>query len=69
LVLHLALVFRGAEQVSAGDFPAAFLAVAVFTASAALFFLPLPRDAGESVSGHMRAVEAPALKPQRPKMS
>ncbi len=68
LILHLALVLRGAEQVAAGDFPPAFLAVALITVSAALIFLPLRRDAGEAVSGHMRAVEAPALEPQPPKM-
>ena len=68
LILHLALVLRGAEQVVAGDFPPAFLAVALITASAALIFLPLRRDAGGSVSGHMRAVEAPALESQPPKM-
>lgn len=68
LVLHFALAFRGAEQLAAGDFAPAFLAVAALTASAGLIFLPLPRDAGEAVSGHVRAVKPQSLEPQPPKM-
>lgn len=68
LVLHLAIVLRGSEQLASGDFAPAFIAVALFTAFAAFIFLALPRDAGEAVSGHMRAVEAAALEPQPPKM-
>ncbi len=51
LILHLTLVARGGAELSPGDFWPAFVIVGLISMVSALVFLPLPADAGESVSG------------------
>lgn len=51
LILHLTLVARGGAELSPGDFWPAFVIVGLISMASALVFLPLPADAGESVSG------------------
>jgi hypothetical protein len=43
----------------AGDFPAAFLLIAVMAASSALVFALLPKEAGASLASRARAVGVP----------
>jgi hypothetical protein len=52
LLLHVMLLVRGSTTLAAGDFPPAFLAVALISASSLFFFLPLAPQAGAEVSGH-----------------
>ncbi len=52
LALHLTLAWRGGTALAPADFIPAFLAVAVISLMSLLFFLPLPPQAGEEVSGH-----------------
>jgi hypothetical protein len=47
---------RADETVVAGDFPLAFVVVAVIAASSAFIFSRLPREAGASLSAPKRAV-------------
>ena len=47
------------STVVAGDFPAAFLLVAVIAASSALVFALLPKEAGASLASRARAVGVP----------
>ena len=51
LILHFTLAARGGETLSAGDFWPAFVIVGLISLASALVFLPLPADAGASVSG------------------
>lgn len=51
LILHLTLAVRGATVLAAGDFWPAFVVVGLISMVSALVFLPLPADAGSSVSG------------------
>ena len=51
LILHLTLTSRGATDLSAGDFWPAFVIIGLISMASALVFLPLPADAGASVSG------------------
>jgi MFS family permease len=60
LILHLTLAARGATDLSAGDFWPAFVIIGLISMASALVFLPLPADAGASVSGRPEAVRQPA---------
>ena len=61
LILHLTLAARGGAELSAGDFWPAFVIVGLISMASALVFLPLPADAGESVSGRQAgAAKQPA---------
>jgi hypothetical protein len=60
LLLHLTVAARGGEQLSAGDFWPAFLAIGCIAALSALVFLPLPPEAGAEVSGRRPLVAKPA---------
>lgn len=51
LILHLTLTVRGGMALAAGDFWPAFVIVGLIAMASALVYLPLPADAGESVSG------------------
>ena len=57
LVVELTLRLKHGAAMSAADFPPAFLAVSVLSASAALIFYRLPPDAGSELSGR-KAAEA-----------
>ena len=66
LALHLA--GAGAGAIGAADFAPAFLAAGLFAAASALVFLPLPRDAGAEVSGHVAGLTAaPAVLDRHPR--
>ncbi|WP_431862504.1 DHA2 family efflux MFS transporter permease subunit [Azospirillum sp.] len=54
LILHLMQLRHPGIASTPDDFGAAFAAGGVLATSAALFFLPLPAEAGEEVSGHRR---------------
>jgi EmrB/QacA subfamily drug resistance transporter len=56
LILELQRMGRADETVVAGDFPLAFVVVAVIAASSAFIFSRLPREAGASLSAPKRAV-------------
>lgn len=58
LILELGLTLRGASVPSPDDFTLAFVVVGATTVLAALFFMRLPADAGEELSGRRRAVPA-----------
>jgi EmrB/QacA subfamily drug resistance transporter len=60
LILHLTLASRGAADLSAGDFWPAFVIIGLISMASALVFLPLPADAGASVSGKPEAAKQPA---------
>jgi hypothetical protein len=51
---------RGGATLAAGDFWPAFVIVGLISMASALVYLPLPADAGESVSGR---VAGPAKQP------
>lgn len=55
VVLHLARVQAGREELAASDFWPAFLVVGLVSLLSVPTFLSLPRDAGAEVSGHGRA--------------
>jgi EmrB/QacA subfamily drug resistance transporter len=59
LVLEFERLGRPDSTVVAGDFPAAFLLVAVIAASSALVFALLPKEAGASLASRARAVGVP----------
>jgi EmrB/QacA subfamily drug resistance transporter len=59
LVLEFERLGRTDSTVVAGDFPAAFLLVAVIAASSALVFALLPKEAGASLASRARAVGIP----------
>ena len=59
LVLEFERLGRTDSTVVAGDFPAAFLLVAVIAASSALVFALLPKEAGASLASRARAVGVP----------
>jgi EmrB/QacA subfamily drug resistance transporter len=52
LALNIALLVRGASDLQAGDFSAAFLAMGLLCLGSILLFAPLPAKAGEEMSGH-----------------
>jgi MFS family permease len=52
MIVEATLRWKGASDISAGDFWPAFLVVSVVSASSAIFFARLPRDAGAEMSGH-----------------
>jgi EmrB/QacA subfamily drug resistance transporter len=56
LVLELQRVGRDHIGVETGDFPLAFVVVALAAASSALIFMRLPKDAGASLSARARKV-------------
>jgi EmrB/QacA subfamily drug resistance transporter len=58
LVVESTLHWRGATELSAGDFWPAFIVVALISTSSAFFFARLPHDAGAEMSGHMPATAA-----------
>lgn len=58
LVLELQRLGRHDISVETGDFPLAFLLVAVIAASSALIFMRLPKDAGATLSARARKVGA-----------
>jgi EmrB/QacA subfamily drug resistance transporter len=60
LVLEFERLGRPDSTVVAGDFPAAFLLVAVIAASSALVFALLPKEAGASLASRARAVGVPS---------
>ncbi len=53
LGLESILAARGGTTLQAADFPVAFLAIGLISASSVLVFLRLAPDAGEQVSGHV----------------
>jgi EmrB/QacA subfamily drug resistance transporter len=55
LLLHLALLARGADHLVSSDFWPAFLAVGGIAALSSLVFLPLAADAGAEMSGRLPA--------------
>jgi EmrB/QacA subfamily drug resistance transporter len=57
LVVEITLRLKGSTAMGASDFPPAFLALSLLSASAALIFFRLAPDAGSELSGR-RAVEA-----------
>jgi MFS family permease len=59
MVIELSQAARGTEELVTADFATGFLAVAALSATSALLFLALRRDAGSEVSGHAVAT-APA---------
>jgi EmrB/QacA subfamily drug resistance transporter len=59
LVLEFERLGRPDSTVVAGDFPAAFVLVAVIAASSALVFALLPKEAGASLASRARAVGVP----------
>jgi hypothetical protein len=58
LVLELQRLGRHDISVETGDFPLAFILVAVIAASSALVFMRLPKDAGATLSARARKVGA-----------
>jgi EmrB/QacA subfamily drug resistance transporter len=54
LSLEAILAERGGTELQAGDFPLAFLAIGLISASSVLIFARLRPDAGEEVSGHVQ---------------
>jgi MFS family permease len=56
LMVELSLRLRGAADLTASDFTAAFLAVAAISAASAVWFWRLPADAGAEMSGRAPAV-------------
>jgi len=63
LVLESQRLGRDSHEVLASDFPLAFLIVAAISASSALVFMRLPKDAGASLSRRAHAVGEPAKQP------
>jgi EmrB/QacA subfamily drug resistance transporter len=63
LVLEFQRMGRPDASVVAGDFPLAFVLVAVIAASSALIFARLPHDAGANLSGRARQL---AVQPESP---
>ena len=59
LLLHLTLVARGQEHITAGDFAPAFFTVALVSALSVLAYLRLSPDAGAEVSGRLPAPAKP----------
>jgi EmrB/QacA subfamily drug resistance transporter len=62
LIVELTLHLKHGAAISAEDFPAAFLAVAVLTAASALIFARLPSDAGAELAGRKTHLGATAAK-------
>jgi predicted MFS family arabinose efflux permease len=62
LVVETVLRFKGHENLSAADFPPAFVIVGGIAVASALVFAQLPRDAG----AEMAAGKPPARKLSRP---
>jgi EmrB/QacA subfamily drug resistance transporter len=63
LVVELTLRLKHSTAMGTADFPPAFIAIALLSATAALIFMQLPPEAGAELSG--RAAAAPAA-PQTP---
>lgn len=59
MALEGAMAWRGGHELAAADFPAAFLLIGVISATAALIFARLSRNAGDEVSGHRPPVADP----------
>ena len=51
LLLHLTLVMHGRTELAASDFSPAYFIIALIGLSSLFFFVPLPPDAGDEVSG------------------
>ncbi len=58
LVLSLTQLWTGGAALAPADFVPAFLTVGVMACVSALFFVPLPADAGAEISGHGRRQKA-----------
>ncbi|MCQ8782938.1 MFS transporter [Mangrovibrevibacter kandeliae] len=56
-ILEGEMLMAGRDHSTLADFSLAFVVVGVITAAAALFFLPLPVDAGDEVSGRRLPAE------------
>jgi hypothetical protein len=63
LAVDLTTQFRGGGELSASDFPPAFLAVAAISALSIVVFMRLPADAGAELAGRM-AIDKPV--PEEP---
>lgn len=57
LALHLTQVWHGGGPLTPADFDPAFAAVGALAMVSALFFLPLPAEAGAGISGHRRQAQ------------
>jgi hypothetical protein len=64
LVVEITLRLKHSAALGAGDFPPAFLAISLLSATAALIFVNLTPNAGEELSG--RAMAEAAVADQRP---
>jgi hypothetical protein len=64
LVVEITLRLSHSAEMSAADFPPAFLAIGALAATAALIFVRLPPNAGEELSG--RPAVQTELADQRP---
>ena len=60
LMVEWSLRWHGSTTISASDFTAAFLVVAVISGSSAFLFWALPADAGAEMSGHTPAAATKA---------
>ena len=67
LVLEFERMGRADPTVVAGDFPLAFLLVAVIAASSAFIFAMLPKEAGASLSARSHQVAVEQESPPRPR--
>jgi EmrB/QacA subfamily drug resistance transporter len=62
LIVELTLRLKHGAAISAEDFPPAFLAVAVLTASSGFIFARLPHEAGAELAGRQARLAATAVK-------
>ncbi len=53
LLLHMTLTMSGNAHLTAQDFSPAYFVIAAISLGSLLFFWPLPRDAGDAVSGRV----------------
>ncbi len=63
LVVEVTLSLKHSTTMTAADFPPAFLVIGLLSASAALIYLRLPRDAGAVLTGRQTAETAAPEKP------
>ncbi len=59
--IELSRAGRGGEDLAIADFAAAFIVVGLAAAASVVLFLTLPKDAGQEVSGHRRALAPDAV--------
>ena len=65
LIVELTLRLKHGAAIGAEDFPAAFLAVGVLTASSGFIFARLPHEAGAELAGREARLAATAVKKKR----